>query len=305
MSLPLDARVPDAELKRAREALAARQGGGGGVRGRRGRHRDRARPPRRRGDRARGQAPRRGGDRARRRGAHAHARRRAAGRQAAACTTTFVGETTRYVVNKAPCRVILTAPPGRRAALDPTTTVARRPPRPLGRRRGTGGASDARGGRPARVRASVRPRRRSRPRRLLRRHVGAAARATTSRCSTRTRSRTSASTSSSAARWEEAGGRFTIGTALEIDALIEAGHRARPTCSSPPPTATTPTSWSRRSPSGASTSTRVIARVLDPRRAAWYARAGRCRRSARPRSRSSSSSRPRSARAVRRWPGST
>jgi hypothetical protein len=24
---------------------------------------------------------------------------------------TFVGETTRYVVNKAPCRVILTAPP--------------------------------------------------------------------------------------------------------------------------------------------------------------------------------------------------
>ena len=25
---------------------------------------------------------------------------------------TFVGQTTRYVVNKAPCRVILTAPPG-------------------------------------------------------------------------------------------------------------------------------------------------------------------------------------------------
>ena len=25
--------------------------------------------------------------------------------------------------------------------------------------------------------------------------------------------------------WEEAGGRFTIGTALELDALVEAGHR--------------------------------------------------------------------------------
>ena len=34
------------------------------------------------------------------------------GRQAAGCYDTFVGETTRYVVNKAPCRVILTAPPG-------------------------------------------------------------------------------------------------------------------------------------------------------------------------------------------------
>ena len=32
---------------------------------------------------------------------------------------TFVGETTRYVVNKAPCRVILTAPPAEPAA-DPT-----------------------------------------------------------------------------------------------------------------------------------------------------------------------------------------
>ena len=31
---------------------------------------------------------------------------------------TSVGETTRYVVNKAPCRVILTAPPAA-AALDP------------------------------------------------------------------------------------------------------------------------------------------------------------------------------------------
>ena len=82
MAMPLDARIPDEDLKRARKALAARQGGGGGVRGRRGRHRDRARPQHRRGDRARGQAPRGGGDRARRRGADPHARRPAAGRQA-------------------------------------------------------------------------------------------------------------------------------------------------------------------------------------------------------------------------------
>jgi APA family basic amino acid/polyamine antiporter len=49
--------------------IFARQGGGGGVRGRRGRHRDRARPAGRRGDRRGGQAPRRPGRRARRGGA--------------------------------------------------------------------------------------------------------------------------------------------------------------------------------------------------------------------------------------------
>ena len=44
-----------------------------------------------------------------------------------------------------------------------------------------------------------------------------------------------------AERWEEHGGAFTVGTALEIDALLEAAS-SRPTRSSPPPTATTPTS---------------------------------------------------------------
>ena len=81
MSLPLDARIPEAELKRGAQGARARQGGGGGVRGRRGRHRGRARAPRGRGDRARGQAPRGGGDRAGRRGAGADPRRRAARRQ--------------------------------------------------------------------------------------------------------------------------------------------------------------------------------------------------------------------------------
>ena len=40
---------------------------------------------------------------------------------------TSVGETTRYVVNKAPCRVILTAPPAARA-LDPMGPVPSDPP---------------------------------------------------------------------------------------------------------------------------------------------------------------------------------
>ncbi len=42
-----------------------------------------------------------------------------------------MGETTRYVVNKAPCRVILTAPPDTRA-LDPMGPVPSDPPLPLG-----------------------------------------------------------------------------------------------------------------------------------------------------------------------------
>ena len=44
---------------------------------------------------------------------------------------TSVGETTRYVVNKAHCRVILTAPPSAQA-LDPMGPVATDAPLPLG-----------------------------------------------------------------------------------------------------------------------------------------------------------------------------
>ena len=74
--------------------------------------------------------------------------------------------------------------------------------------------------------------------------------------------------------WEEAGGRFTIGTALEMDALIEAGIEEADVFIA--------------STNGDNTNLvvsqiaqrrfevpRVIARVLDPRRAAWYSRAGR------------------------------
>jgi trk system potassium uptake protein TrkA len=73
--------------------------------------------------------------------------------------------------------------------------------------------------------------------------------------------------------WEEAGGRFTIGTALEMDALVEAGvHQAQVFIAST---------------NGDNTNLvvsqiarkrydvpRVIARVLDPRRAAWYSEQG-------------------------------
>lgn len=73
--------------------------------------------------------------------------------------------------------------------------------------------------------------------------------------------------------WEEAGGRFTVGTALELDALREAGIEAAQVFIA--------------STNGDNTNLvvaqiaqrrfevpRVIARVLDPRRAAWYREQG-------------------------------
>ena len=73
--------------------------------------------------------------------------------------------------------------------------------------------------------------------------------------------------------WEEAGGRFTIGTALELDALEEAGIGDADVFIA--------------STNGDNTNLvvaqiaqrrfdvpRVIARVLDPRRAAWYREQG-------------------------------
>jgi trk system potassium uptake protein TrkA len=73
--------------------------------------------------------------------------------------------------------------------------------------------------------------------------------------------------------WEDAGGRFTVGTALEIDALLEAGIEQADTFIA--------------STNGDNTNlviaqiaqrrfgvNRVIARVLDPARAAWYAEQG-------------------------------
>ena len=60
---------------------------------------------------------------------------------------TFVGETTRYVVNKAPCRVILTAPPGDGAAPALPHHITKFAPPPTGdpveAAPGNGGISDA------------------------------------------------------------------------------------------------------------------------------------------------------------------
>jgi APA family basic amino acid/polyamine antiporter len=111
MALPLDARIPDEDLKRARRALGrakavgeeyqgvevatatvrARRAGEGIVREAKRRGVEAIvlaaeEPTRMRG------GPLLGGKRG--------------------LYDTFVGQTTRYVVNKAPCRVILTAPPG-------------------------------------------------------------------------------------------------------------------------------------------------------------------------------------------------
>ena len=73
--------------------------------------------------------------------------------------------------------------------------------------------------------------------------------------------------------WEDAGGRFTVGTALEMDALLEAGVEEADVFVA--------------STNGDNTNLviaqiaqkrfgvgRVIARVLDPARAAWYAEQG-------------------------------
>jgi trk system potassium uptake protein TrkA len=73
--------------------------------------------------------------------------------------------------------------------------------------------------------------------------------------------------------WEEAGGRFTIGTALEVDALLEAGIEDAEVfivCTNGDNTNLVVSQIAQRR-FGVQ---RVIARVLDPRRAAWYSEQG-------------------------------
>ena len=75
------------------------------------------------------------------------------------------------------------------------------------------------------------------------------------------------------ATWEDAGGRFTVGTALEIDAMIEAGIQEA--------------NVFLAATSGDNTNLviaqiaqrrfdvpRIVVRVADPARAAWYAEQG-------------------------------
>jgi APA family basic amino acid/polyamine antiporter len=143
MELPLDTRVPDDELKRARAALTRAKAVGEEYQGVevatavvRARRAGQAivREARRRGVEAivlAAEEPTRVGGGLRlggKPGLH----------------DTSVGETTRYVVNKAPCRVILTAPPSALAVLDPTGPVPTDAPLPLGH---SVGVSDSDGSR--------------------------------------------------------------------------------------------------------------------------------------------------------------
>jgi APA family basic amino acid/polyamine antiporter len=142
MAQPLDSRVPDAELRRARRALARAKAVGEEYEGVevatavvRARSAGEAivKEARRRGVEAIVLAAE---EPTRLRGGL-----RLGGKQG--LRDTFVGETTRYVVQKAPCRVILTAPPARPGAVavdgesaapvqDPATPADAREPVPQG-----------------------------------------------------------------------------------------------------------------------------------------------------------------------------
>jgi basic amino acid/polyamine antiporter, APA family len=145
MALPLDARIPDEDLRRARKALQRAKAVGEEYEGvevatatvrARGAGEGIVREAKRRGveaivlaaeepTRMRG-GPLLGGKRG--------------------LYDTFVGQTTRYVVNKAPCRVILTAPPGDGTAPSLPHHVTKFAPPPTGdpvEAAGNGGISDA------------------------------------------------------------------------------------------------------------------------------------------------------------------
>jgi trk system potassium uptake protein TrkA len=73
--------------------------------------------------------------------------------------------------------------------------------------------------------------------------------------------------------WEDAGGRFTVGTALEMDALLEAGIDGAEVfvASTNGDNTNLVIAQIARKRFGVP---RVIARVLDPARAAWYTEQG-------------------------------
>ena len=89
------------------------------------------------------------------------------------------------------------------------------------------------------------------------------------RCSTPTRSPTSAWTRVRGKTWEEAEGKFTVGTALETDALIEAGiERADVFIASTAGDNTNLViSQIAQRRFGVE---KVLVRVMDPARAEWY-----------------------------------
>jgi APA family basic amino acid/polyamine antiporter len=123
MALPLDTRVADADLRRARDALARAKAVGeeyvgvevatATVRARRA------------GEAIVHEAKRRGVEAivlAAEEPTGVRGGLRLGGKQG--LHDSFVGETTRYVLQKAPCRVILTAPPSGKAVVDPMTPRA-------------------------------------------------------------------------------------------------------------------------------------------------------------------------------------
>ena len=73
--------------------------------------------------------------------------------------------------------------------------------------------------------------------------------------------------------WEDAGGRFTVGTALEIDALIEAGIDDADVFVAATRGDNTNLVIAQIAQRRFSVP-KVVARVLDPARAAWYAERG-------------------------------
>ena len=73
--------------------------------------------------------------------------------------------------------------------------------------------------------------------------------------------------------WEDAGGRFTVGTALEIDALVEAGIAEADVFIASTNGDNTNLVISQIAQKRFEVG-RVLVRVQDPGRAAWYARQG-------------------------------
>ena len=73
--------------------------------------------------------------------------------------------------------------------------------------------------------------------------------------------------------WEAAGGRFTIGTAMEMDALREAGIEQADVFIASTNGDNTNLTVSQIAQRRFNVP-KVIARILDPRRAAWYAEQG-------------------------------
>jgi len=73
--------------------------------------------------------------------------------------------------------------------------------------------------------------------------------------------------------WEDAGGRFTVGTALEVDALVEAGIEQADVFIAATRGDNTNLVVSQIAQKRFNVP-RVIVRVADPARAAWYAEQG-------------------------------